>query len=126
MKNVLFNIAGLKRKESFFIVSHTNEMKNACEQAHMKKGFHKNLDTQKIVAYKGKYNEFLCVFYHIRNAFAHGRLAMYERKGDIVFALEDGVKRYGQFEVRSRMILKKSTLKSWMDVIKSGELPAEI
>lgn len=126
LKNKLFEIAGLKRKESFIVVHHTNEMKQGCEQAHMKKGFHQNRDFQKVVIYKGRFNEFLSVFYHIRNAFAHGRLAMYGcNDGDIMFALEDGVKRNGQFEVRSRMILKKSTLKTWMDIIKGGKLPVE-
>ena len=78
-----------------------------------------------MLSIKGRYNEFLSICYHIRNAFAHGRLAMYGYKNgsDIVFALEDGVKKKGKFEVRSRMILKKSTLKKWMEILKSGRYP---
>ncbi len=36
---------------------------------------------------------------------------------EIVFVLEDGMKCNGEFQVRSRMILKKSTLLSWIDII---------
>jgi len=126
LKKALFDVAGLKRKETFFVVKHTSEMREGCEQSNLKKKFHQERNTQRIVIYKGRYNEVLSVFYHIRNAFAHGRLAMYDCKdGDLMFALEDGIKRNGQFEVRSRMLLKKSTLKSWMDIIKSGHLPGD-
>ena len=60
----------------------------------------------------------------LRNALAHGRLAMYPLgdETDIVFALEDGIKRNGEFQVRSRMILKKSTLLKWIDIIEKKEL----
>ena len=126
LKNILLGIAELKRNESFVVLHHTHEMKQGCELAHMKKNFHKNRDAERIVIYKGHYNEFLSICYHIRNAFAHGRLAMYQCAGDdIMFALEDGIKRNEKFEVRSRMILRKSTLKAWMDIIKSGKYPLE-
>lgn len=67
----------------------------------------------------------MSICYHIRNAFAHGRLAMYDYKNceDIVFVLEDGVKKNGEFQVRSRMVLKKSTLIKWMQILKSGTYP---
>ena len=38
-------------------------------------------------------------------------------------ALEDGVKKNGEFQVRSRMVLKKSTLIKWMQILKSGKYP---
>ena len=123
LKNYLFSIAGLERNSSF--ASKTDEMKAICEKTSLKKDFHKNRGKERIAIYKGRYNEFLSICYHIRNAFAHGRLAMYGYKNgsDIVFALEDGVKKKGKFEVRSRMILKKSTLKKWMEILKSGRYP---
>lgn len=49
----------------------------------------------------------------------------YENGKDIVFALEDGIKKNGEFQVRSRMILRKSTLIKWMNILKSGKLPNE-
>lgn len=135
LKAALFDIAGLsidkssdvdKVKTRRFCVAHkTNEMKVCCKSTDLSKGFHKKRDIERIAMYKGKYNEFLSICYHIRNAFAHGRLAMYDYNdgNDIIFVLEDGVKKNGEFQVRSRMILKKSTLKQWMDIIKSGKLP---
>jgi hypothetical protein len=62
----------------------------------------------------------MAVFYHIRNALAHGRLAMYKYGKDIIFVLEDGIKSGDRFQVRSRMVLKKSTLLKWIDILESG------
>lgn len=99
-------------------------MKEVCRKASLSKGFHKNRKYELIAVYKGRYNEFLCICYHIRNAFAHGRLTMYgcDDSRDVMFVLEDGVKKQNIFQVRSRMVLRKSTLKKWMEIIKSGQL----
>ncbi len=127
LKKGLFEIAGIKKGTSFSVAHKTNEMKVACEKTSLKKNFHKIREQERIVIFKGRYNEFLSVCYHIRNAFAHGRLAMYDYDNgkDIIFALEDGIKKNGEFQVRSRMILKKSTLVSWMRILKSGKYPDE-
>ena len=120
LKQLLFDIAKLEYKKTFFPVNKTDETKNACEQAKMKKGFHNDRSVEKIVVYRNSgYNDFMSVLYHIRNAFAHGRLAMYEVENseDIVFVLEDGVKRNNIYYVRARMILKKSTLIKWIDIL---------
>lgn len=127
LKSALFEIADLKSKTTFCVAHKTNEMKKVCKAANLSKGFQTQRDVERIAMYKNsRYNEFLCICYHIRNAFAHGRLAMYdyENGNDIIFVLEDGVKKNGKFQVRSRMILKKSTLKTWMDIIKSGMIPS--
>ena len=127
LKKTLFDIAGIKRNSSFVVAHKVSEMKAACEQSSLKKNFHKSRSQERIVIFKGRYNEFLSICYHIRNAFAHGRLAMYDYKDgkDIVFALEDGIKKNGEFQIRSRMILKKSTLLQWMNILKSGKIPNE-
>lgn len=120
LKTRLFSVANLERGRTFLPVKTADSMKSACDQIGMKKGFQQDRNQEKIVFYKpGRYCEFLAVFYHIRNALAHGRLAMYPIEGqrDIMFALEDGVKRNGEFQVRSRMLLKKSTLLTWIDII---------
>ena len=59
----------------------------------------------------------MSVLFHLRNAFALGRLAMYAADKDGVFVLEDGLRKNGEFVVRSRMILKKSTLIKWIDIL---------
>ncbi len=126
LKKALFQIAGIERGSTFVVARKTNEMKSVCEKASLKKNFHKKRDKERIAIFKGRYNEFLSICYHIRNSFAHGRLAMYdcENGNNIMFVLEDGVKKNGEFQVRSRMILKKSTLIQWMNILKSGKLPA--
>lgn len=125
LKKVLFEVAGLERGISFAVAQKSSEMKSVCEKTMLKKNFHKNRDFERIAIYKGRYNEFLSICYHIRNAFAHGRLAMYDFEDgkDVVFVLEDGIKKNAEFQVRSRMVLKKSTLKSWMEILKSGIIP---
>lgn len=125
LKKCLFDIAQIERNSSIAVAHRADEMKAVCEKTSLKKNFHKSRNRERIAIYKGRYNEFLSICYHIRNAFAHGRLAMYDFEDgkDIIFALEDGVKKHGEFEVRSRMILKKSTLIKWMKILKSGKYP---
>ena len=127
LKKILFHVAGIERDSSFVVACKADRMKDACEKALLKKNFHKNRNQERIVIFKGRYNEFLSICYHIRNSFAHGRLAMYDYENgkDIVFALEDGVKKNGEFQVRSRMVLKKSTLLKWMNILKAGNFSSE-
>ena len=107
LKRILFNVAGIERGVSFVVAHKSTEMKDICEKVGLKKNFHKNREVERIAIYKGRYNEFLSICYHIRNAFAHGRFTMYEIKNDsdLIFTLEDGVKKNGEFQVRSRMVL---------------------
>lgn len=104
LKKALFQIARIERGSTFVVAQKTSEMKSVCEKASLKKNFHKSRDIERIAIFKGRYNEFLSICYHIRNSFAHGRLAMYDCKNgnDIMFVLEDGVKKNGEFQVRSR------------------------
>lgn len=104
LKKALFQIARIERGSTFVVAQKTSEMKSVCEKASLKKNFHKSRDIERIAIFKGRYNEFLSICYHIRNSFAHGRLAMYDCKNgnDIMFVLEDGVKKNGEFQARSR------------------------
>lgn len=118
LAGLLFSVAGLERGKTFFVAKKTDEMKSVCEKANMKKGFHEKREAEKIALYRQPgYNDFMSVLYHIRNAFAHGRLAMYAADKDVVFVLEDGLRKNGEFVVRSRMILRKSTLIKWIDIL---------
>lgn len=70
---------------------------------------------------------YMNLFYHLRNAFAHGRLAMFPAKKDIVFVLEDG-KEIGaakddQFEVSARIVINKSSLLRIIELLENP--PAE-
>ena len=124
LKACLFEIASLERNKTFSVAKKTSEMKEACKKVQLLKGLQKNRDVERIAFYKCQQNEFLSILYHIRNAFAHGRFSLYlTTKQEVVFVLEDGVKKNGEFQVRSRMVLKKSTLLKWMEILQSGKLP---
>lgn len=76
------------------------------------------------VSAKGCESEYMSFFYHIRNALAHGRLAMYPaKKNDITFVMEDG-KRIGKesddkFEVSARIVIYKSSLLKIIKLLKN-------
>ena len=62
---------------------------------------------------------------HLRNSFAHERFQIteYKENNDWIFIFEDigENKTTKKIEISSRMILKKSTLQKWMNIIKHGE-----
>ncbi len=125
LREQLLSAAGLKTNQTFFSAKKVDALKETLKKANWAKGFHKDREIERIAMYKPiRYNDFLAVCYHIRNALAHERLAMYpiSNSADIVFVLEDGVKKGADFQVRSRMILKRSTLLKWIDIIEAGKL----
>lgn len=125
LKNKLFEVAGLERDKTFFSVKTLDVMKEALQKSNLSKGCHKKRDTERICIYKpSRYNECLAIFYHIRNALAHGRFAVYEisdSNKDQMFVFEDGKKCKNEFEVRSRIILKKSTLITWIKIMENQQ-----
>lgn len=121
LKDQLFGVAKLKRNETFAVAKNVYDMKDVCHITNLVGKFHDQRDCERIAIYKpSNYPEFMAVFYHIRNALAHGRLAMYKHGNEIIFVLEDGVKKGDRFQVRSRMVLKKSTLLKWIEIIENG------
>lgn len=127
LRRILFGVAGLETNKTFFVAHKTDEMKAVFQKADLRKGFQTKRDIERIAIYKEKCCEFLSLCYHIRNAFAHGRFAIYPLsiEKDVVFVLEDGKKMNGELQVRARMVLKGSTLKRWIELIRSGKLPQE-
>lgn len=89
----------------------------ALKKAGMYDKFPDNLEQERIALYDKKKNQFMSVFYHLRNAFAHCRLNMVDVNNECVFVLEDAYKQ----KITARMILKKSTLIKWIDIIEAGE-----
>lgn len=73
---------------------------------------------------KGCQNEYMSLFYHIRNSLAHGRLTMYANKNkDITFIMEDGKqigkKEDNMFEVNARIVINKSSLLKIIEILKN-------
>ncbi len=100
-----------------------NEMDVALEKADLRENFPCNFSYERICIYDNQRNQFLSVFYHLRNAFAHCRLNMVDVGGECVFILEDVQpnKNSDQLKVSARMILRKNTLLRWIDLIENGE-----
>lgn len=100
-----------------------NEMDRALEKAALKENFPSDFSHERICIYDNQGNQFLSVFYHIRNAFAHCRLNMVDADGECVFALEDVQPNNNSdcLKVSARMILRKSTLLKWIELIENGE-----
>ena len=121
----------LKRASSnqklLFSAATYDKMDDALEKANLLTAFPSDFSTERICIYDNMHNQFLSVFYHLRNAFAHCRLNMVDINGECVFVLEDIIKetRNGTntYKVTARMILRKSTLLRWIELIEAGEKP---
>ena len=94
-------------------------MKAELEKANLLNNFPMIDGTERICILNNKKNQFMSVFYHLRNAFAHCRLNMVDVSGeenDYFFILEDVYRD----RVSARMILRKSTLLKWINLIEGG------
>ena len=107
-------------KESIFTFGEKwEEMKDVLIEKQLASNFPSDITNEKGCFYKkSSQNQLDCIFYHIRNCFAHGRFDIIEKDDDWIFCLEDfGTKN----RVSARMILKKSTLLRWIEIIEGGE-----
>lgn len=109
--------------ELLFSAEKYDTMDAALVKADLKEGFPSDLTRERICIYDNLKNQFMSVFYHIRNAIAHCRLNMVDVDGECVFVLEDVQpnKNADRLKVSARMILRKSTLLKWIDLIEQGE-----
>ena len=109
--------------ELLFSACRYDKMDTELEKANLKDNFPSDLSHERICFVNNKSNQFLSVFYHIRNAFAHCRLSIIEVDGECVFVFEDVQfnRNADKLKVSARMILRKSTLLNWIDLIESGE-----
>lgn len=95
----------------------------ALKKADLYDDFPSNMQTERICFYDKMHNQFMSVFYHIRNALAHSRLNMVDVDGECVFIMEDVVRdeKANKLKLSARMIIKKSTLLNWINLIEGGE-----
>lgn len=102
-----------------------DKMSEALEKADLKENFPSDLSRERICIYDNKDNQFMSVFYHIRNSFAHGRLNIVDVNGECTFVLEDvnplRKNKNNEVSVSARMIIKRSTLLKWIEIIEAGE-----
>lgn len=115
--------------ELLYSASTFDAMDKALISANLAEGFSTaDLTTERICFYDKYKNQFMSVFCHLRNAFAHCRLNMVEIDGECVFLLEDVCpnKKSDSLKLSARMVLRESTLLKWIDIIEGGEKPFQI
>jgi len=87
---------------------------------------------EKICLCTGGKKKIYSLFSHLRNVFAHSRFTIRNIEGetDFIFIFEDAYTRkwkndkgiaQKEFDVSARMILKKTTLLKWIEIIEGGE-----
>lgn len=106
-----------------FSAQSVNDMQQALKKSNLSDDFPGNHNTEQIALYNNMYNQFMSVFYHLRNAIAHGRFTLIDigaDNGDYIIAFEDINKNKDEFRVTARMTLLKSTLDKWIDTIEAG------
>lgn len=105
-----------------FSAKSSSNMDASLGKANLLENFPCNLEQERICIHDNKKNQFISVFFHLRNAFAHCRLNMVNADGECIFIIEDvGRETKGRYPVSARMILRKSTLLKWIDIIEGGE-----
>jgi hypothetical protein len=95
----------------------------ALEKADLKDNFPLDFSKERVCIYDNQGNQFQSVFYHLRNALSHGRINMVDVNGECIFILEDVQSKQNEekLKVSARMILRKSTILKWIEIIESGE-----
>ena len=97
-------------------------MESNLEKADLKDSFPSDFERERICVVDNKKNQFMSVFYHIRDSFAHGRFYVQDCNGIKVLVMEDvAISKGAQKPVTARMIIRKETLLKWIDLIKGGE-----
>ncbi len=116
--------AALKRTTPFLKKNWFEETMKDIEQRCLECGILENVDFSSELAIHTN-NKKHCtgktdsMFYAIRCAFAHGSFDIHTYKNEDYYILEN---RDGN-SLKARMILKESTLLSWIDVVKSSPKP---
>ena len=88
------------------------------------------INTERVCIYNGKRTQYLSLFYHIRNAIAHGRFSIVSNENESVLIMEDVTNKRKWMDnekktCSARMVLRISTLLKWIDYIEGGESQVE-
>ncbi len=80
-----------------------------------------NIMKERVCIYNGQRTQYLSVFFHIRNALAHGRFNIVEG----TFIMEDVTAKRkwmaaGSKTCSARMVIRTATLINWIDLIEGG------
>lgn len=121
LRKKLLDDLGFLTNASLFICTAVDETKELFKAAKMSKDFKRDCKEERIAIYHSESAQFMSILRHVRNSLAHGRFAAKKRDGEVWLFFEDGKKDKFHFAVRSRMVLKYSTLEKWMQIIRKEE-----
>ena len=115
------NLFGEKR-QYFRTASQISNLPEVFKKSELEEGFYNQRSTERVAFLNCESNEYMSLFHHIRCALAHGRIAMYEddKNHDIIIVMENGCEKGKDFQVKARMVLRKSTLLRWAKTITDG------
>lgn len=117
------------KKKYFRSASKIEDLVEEVREAELEEEFYLNREIERVAFFNSEKNAYMSLFYHIRCALAHGRIAMYEDDDtkDVWYVMENGIGKDSEFQVRARMVLRRSTLLRWIDIITAGpQEPEEI
>lgn len=99
-----------------------DKMEEALRKSNLLDDFPYDCHSERVCIYNCQSNQFLSLFYHIRNAIAHGRFDIINIDDECVYIFEDAAGKDEKRKVSARMILKKGTLIKWIETIEHGEI----
>ena len=110
------------KKKYFQCADHIIDLVDAVRKADLEEDFYLHREIERVAFFNLEKNEYMSLFHHIRCALAHGRIAMFEEQDtdDMIFVMENGSDSGVVFQVKARMVLRKSTLIKWIDIITNG------
>lgn len=118
--NRLLRDQGFRINENLFVGTSTEETKALFKDAKLTKSFKREITTETIAFYHSEKAQFASIARHIRNSLAHGRFAAKKDGPEVILYFEDGIKNKNDFRTRSRMVLRLTTIKKWIEIIKGG------
>lgn len=104
-----------------FSAENYEAVESALEKSRLKDNFPDDISNERVCFHNGQSSQFMSLFYHLRNSFAHSRFAIKDNDNDWIFIFEDVTGIGENTRVSARMILKKSTLLKWIEIIEGGE-----
>lgn len=122
LKNKLDNGVFSDKKKYFRCVEHIPQLVEAIHKAELEDDFYIHREVERVAFIKTEGSEYMSLFHHIRCALAHGRIALFEdtNADDVLFVMENGNEIGAEFQVKARMILRRSTLLKWIEIITAG------
>lgn len=110
------------KKRYFQCADQIVKLVEAVQKADLEDDFYLHREIERVAFTNTESSAYMSLFHHIRCALAHGRIAMFKDSDseDTVFIMENGIDNGAYFHVKARMVLRKSTLLKWIDIITSG------